>query len=96
MIAVRAVGGLVHPGAIEGIEGDLTTVIKDFERAMDVEALRRIKETGEHLFLTEVHSQLLRSQSGSFCSGGSDLSRRTTASISAVSTALADSSSIKS
>ena len=48
MIAVRVVGGLVHPGAIEEIERDLTEVIEDFERAVDVEALRRIKETGEH------------------------------------------------
>ena len=60
MIAARAVGGLVHPGAIEEIERDLTKVIEDFEHAVDIEALRRIKETGEHLFLAEVHSQLLR------------------------------------
>ena len=59
MIAVRAVGGLVHPGAIEEIERDLTKVIEDFERAVDVEALQHIKETGEHLFLVGIHSQLL-------------------------------------
>ena len=53
MIAVRAVGGLVHPGAIAEIERDLTKVIEDFNRVVnaDVEVLRRIKETGEHLFL---------------------------------------------
>ena len=55
MIAVRAVGGLVHPGAIEEIENDLTDVLEDFERAVDVKALRLIKETGEHLFLAGVH-----------------------------------------
>ena len=60
MIAARAVGGLVHPGAIEEIERDLTKIIKDFERAVDVEALRRIKETGEHSSIGGIHSQLLR------------------------------------
>ena len=67
MIAVRAVGGLVHPGAIEEIESDLTKVIEDFERAVgDVETLRLIKETGEHLFLAGVHSQLLRYRARAF------------------------------
>ena len=51
MIAVRAVGGLVHPGAIEEIERDLTKVIEDFGRPMDVEALRRMRDTGEHSIL---------------------------------------------
>jgi Cdc6-like AAA superfamily ATPase len=60
MIAARTVGGLVDPGTIEEIERDLTKVIEDFDRAVNVEALRRIKETGEHLFLVMVHSQLLR------------------------------------
>ena len=63
---MRAVGGLVHPGAIEEIEMDLTKVIEDFERAVDVEALRRIKETGEHLFLAAIHSQLLRCRARAF------------------------------
>ena len=66
MITVRAVGGLVHPGAIEEIERDLTKVIEDFERAVDVEALRPIRETGEHLFLAEVHSKLVRYRAGAF------------------------------
>ena len=65
-IAVRAVGGLVHPGAIEEIERDLTKVIEDFERVMDVEALRRIKETGEQLFIAGVHSHPLRCRAGAF------------------------------
>ena len=65
-IAVRAVGGLVHPGAIEEIERDLTRVIDDFERAVDVEALRPIRETGEHLFLVGIHSQSLRYRAGDF------------------------------
>ena len=58
MIAARTVDGLVNPGAIEGIEKDLAKVIEDFDRAVNVEALRRIKETGEHMFLVMVHSQL--------------------------------------
>ena len=66
-IAVRAVGGLVHPGAIEEIENDLTEVLEDFERAVDdVEALRLIKETGEHWFLVGVHPQLLRYRARAF------------------------------
>ena len=65
-IAVRAVGGLVHPGAIEEIETDLAKVIEDFERAVDVEVLRPIRETGEHLFLVGIRSQSLRYRAGAF------------------------------
>ena len=65
MIAVRAVGGLVHPGAIDEIERDLIKVIEEFERP-DVEALRRIKETGEHPFFMEIHSQSLRCRARTF------------------------------
>ena len=59
MIAVRTVGGLVGAGAIEEIEVDLTKVIEDFDRAVNVETLRGIKETGKHLFFVRVHSELL-------------------------------------
>ena len=59
MIAARTVGGLVDPGTIEGIERDLTRVIEDFDHAVNVEALREIKETGRHLFLVMAHSQFL-------------------------------------
>ena len=38
---------MVDQGAIEEIEGDLTKVIDDFNHAVNVEALRRIKATGE-------------------------------------------------
>ena len=48
MVAARTVGGLVDPGTIEEMERDLTKVIEDFDRAVNVETLRRIKETGEH------------------------------------------------
>jgi len=47
MIAARTVSGLAHQRAIEGMESDLTKVTEDFDRAVNVEALRRIKETGE-------------------------------------------------
>ena len=66
MIAARTLGGLVNPGTIEEMESDLTEVIEDFDRAVNVEALRRIKETGEHLFLTTVYSQLLCYRAGAF------------------------------
>ena len=65
-IAARAVGGLVHPGALEEIERDLTKVIEDFEQAVEVEALRPIRETGEHFFLAGIHSQLLRYRAEAF------------------------------
>ena len=48
MVAARTVDGLVNPGPIEEMERDLAKVIEDFDRAVNVEALRRIKETGEH------------------------------------------------
>ena len=54
MIAARTVGGLVDPGTIEEMESDLTEAIEDFDRAVNVEALRRIKETGEYIFLAMV------------------------------------------
>jgi len=56
MIAARTVGGLVQPGRIEEIERDLTKVIEDFDRAVNVEALRRIKETGEPSLYPSGHS----------------------------------------
>ena len=42
------------------MERELTKVIEDFDRAVNVEALRRIKETGEHsfIFIAMIHSQL--------------------------------------
>jgi hypothetical protein len=48
MIAARVVGGLVHPPTIEEMERELTKVIEDFDRAVNVEALRLAKETGKH------------------------------------------------
>ena len=64
MIAARTVGGLANPGIIEEVESDLTEAIEDFDRAVNVEALRRIKETGEHLLLAMVRAQLLCYRAG--------------------------------
>jgi hypothetical protein len=47
MIAGRTVGGSVHP-EIEEMEKELTKAIEDFDRAVNVDALRLIKETGKH------------------------------------------------
>ena len=58
MIAGRTIGGLVDPGTIEEMERDLTKVIDDFDRAVNLETLRRIKEAGKQLFTAIIHSQL--------------------------------------
>jgi hypothetical protein len=49
MVAGRMVGGLVHPQKIEEMEKELTEVIEDFDRAVNVEALRRAKDNREHI-----------------------------------------------
>ena len=45
--------GLVHPGKIEEMNEDLTKVIEDFDRAVNVEALRTAKEIGKHSILSQ-------------------------------------------
>jgi len=52
IIAERTQGGLVHPGKIEEMDKELTKVIEDFDRAMNVEALRLAKQTGKHSILS--------------------------------------------
>ncbi len=47
MIAERTVGGLVRPEKMEEMDEELTRVIEDFDRAVNVEALRLAKETGK-------------------------------------------------
>jgi len=51
IIVERTVGGLVHPDKIEEMEGELTKVIEEFDRAVNIEALRLIKETGKYSYL---------------------------------------------
>jgi len=52
MTAGRTLGGLFHPENVEEMDGELTKVIEDFDRAVDVTALRLAKETSKQtLFL---------------------------------------------
>jgi len=48
MIAVRTVGGSAYQEETEEMDRELTKVIEGFDRAVNVEALRLVKETGEH------------------------------------------------
>ena len=48
MIAERTLSGLVNPEKIEDMDRELTKVIEDFDRAMNVEALFLAKETSKH------------------------------------------------
>jgi len=52
MIAERTLGGLVRPVKIEEMEEELTKVIEDFDRAVNVEALRLAKETNKQTLET--------------------------------------------
>ena len=47
MIAARTIGGPAYPEMIEAMERELIEVIEDFDRAMNVEALRLVNETGK-------------------------------------------------
>jgi len=47
MIAERTLGGLARPEKIEEMEEELAKVIEDFDRAVNVEALRLAKETSK-------------------------------------------------
>ena len=48
MIAARTAGASAYQEAIEEMDKELTTVVEDFDRAVNVDALRRTKETGQH------------------------------------------------
>jgi len=48
MTTARTAGGLVYPEIIEEMERELAKAIEDFDRAVDVEALRLAKKTGMH------------------------------------------------
>jgi len=52
MIAARTVGGLVYPETIGEMERELAKAIEDFDRAVDVEALRLAKKAGKHSFVS--------------------------------------------
>ena len=59
MIAAWGVGGLAYQETIEEMDRELTKVIEDFDRAVDVESLRLAKQNGAQSFpsLAVVHSQ---------------------------------------
>jgi septum formation topological specificity factor MinE len=48
MIAERTLSGLAHPQKIEEMSKELTKVVEDFDRAMNVEALRLAQESSKH------------------------------------------------
>ena len=56
IVVERTVGGLIRPDKIEEMDSELTKVIEEFDRAVNIEALRLIKETGEHSYRT--HSKI--------------------------------------
>jgi len=47
MVVVKMSAGLGYQEMIEAMDKELTKVIEDFERAVNVEALRLAKETGK-------------------------------------------------
>ena len=49
MVTARMVGRPAYLEAIEGMDGELTKVIKEFVHAVDVEALRFAKRISRHL-----------------------------------------------
>lgn len=95
MIAARMVVGLVNAGMVVEMERDLTKVTEEFDRALNVEYLQQIKETGERSFLAMVDSQVFV-QSKAFCLSDSKVSRPTMTVISGVQKAPAHLSSNKS
>jgi len=52
MIAERTLCGLVRPEKIEEMEEELARVIEDFDRAVNVEALRLAKETSKQMLFS--------------------------------------------
>ena len=50
MIAARTIGGPVYPDMIEEMDRELTNVIEDFDRAVNVEALHLANETSKFSF----------------------------------------------
>ena len=57
--SARTVGRPVRPEVIEEMDRELTKVIEDFDRAVNVEALRLAKETGKHAFSQSGESAFL-------------------------------------
>ena len=49
IVAARTVGGLAYPAKMEEIDKELRMVIEEFDRAVDVDALRLAKNAGTGL-----------------------------------------------
>ena len=71
--AVRTIGGLAYLERIEELDEELTKVTEDFDRAVNVEALRRAKETGKWLLSRYLMLSALV-QNKSFCLSGLHIS----------------------
>ena len=50
-IAERTLSGLAHPPRVEEMDRELTKIIEDFDRAINVEALRLAKGTSKYSFI---------------------------------------------
>ena len=48
----RTLGGLIHPGTIEDLDAELIKVVEDFDRALNVEALRLAQKSGQQYSLS--------------------------------------------
>ena len=55
-IAERTLNGLAHPQRVEEMDREMTKVIEDFDRAINVEALLLTKETRRLAEETSEHS----------------------------------------
>jgi hypothetical protein len=56
MVAARRIGGPAYPEMIEEMVEELNNVIEDFDRAVNVEALRLANETSKLAFSESVDS----------------------------------------
>ncbi len=55
MIVARTIGGSRYSEMIEEMDRELTKVIEDFDRAVNVEALRLANETSQRSFSQSVN-----------------------------------------
>ena len=53
MTAARTTGGPAYPEMIEGVDRELTMVIDDFDRAVNVETLRLVNEISSELSFSQ-------------------------------------------
>ena len=52
IITAGTVGGPAYQEMIDEMDREFTRVVADFDRAVNVETLRRTKKTGEHSILS--------------------------------------------